>query len=182
MGVMDILLRRKSKEKDSAELTGVAQAIMAGESNRNLADREFEENLGINAQMIEDRNLGAILSHMACVERHDGDNKIYDFDLNALSMVMAMSRLIRTARVDPIDCEIGMLQARCFARRIEMGLPEVTYELGGTNFLDAFTQILIANWACAKDGWYAKLMKVTPRSYDIRMGTVTKEKGGTPLP
>ncbi|RLI22927.1 hypothetical protein DRO45_00140 [Candidatus Bathyarchaeota archaeon] len=179
MKFLDRLFKRgqKNGEAEQALIHGLA----VGESQRPLTEQEMLEALGINIHMIEDQSVKDILSGMSYDVRVTEDGKVVptgDVDINMLAMTVATSKLIRTSYVDPIDAEIGQLEAERFVLRQLIGMDEDTYELGGHNFLDALSQIIKTAWSDAKHGRKAKLLKVMAKSFEVRTPEQTgKEKG-----
>jgi hypothetical protein len=57
---------------------------------------------------------------------------------------------------------------------VEMEMDEDTYEYGGTNLLEAIAKVIQTAWSDAKSGRKAKLLKVTPRVFEISMPTQRK--------
>ena len=159
----------QSKEVKAAVMTGV----LMGEAQRPISQQEIIEQLGINIHIIEDDRLNALLEGMAVMRNKDGN--VDEVDLDALALRVMASKLIRSSWVDPIDADIAQLEVERFINRVEMNMDEDTYEYGGTNLLEAVGKIIQTAWSDAKNGRKAKLLKVTPRVFEISMPE--KKKG-----
>ena len=160
------------KKKEDDPLKHVAlHGMVAGESQRPLTQQQLMQELGINIHMIEDENVNALLGSMSVDVENDGNGNpiVKDVDLNMLAMIIMTSKLIRTSFVDPIDSEIGQLDAERFVIRQELDLDEETYELGGTNLNDALSQLIKTGWSDAKNGRKAKLLKVLAKTFEVRI-------------
>jgi len=151
-------------------------AALMGSLSRPVSDTEMMEQLGINIHMIEDDKLNSFLENISTIK--DGDNKITDIDLNTLALRIMSTKLIRASWVDPIDVDIAQLEVEALIDRIELDMDEDTYELGGSNLLEAMGKVIQTSWSDAKNGRKAKLMKVSPKVYEITMTEPGKKKQG----
>jgi len=151
-------------------------AALMGSMSRPPDVKEMMDELGINIHMIEDDKLNIFLENIALIK--NGDDKVEDIDLNALALRIMSTKLIRASWVDPIDVEIAQLELERLINRVEMDMDEDTYEYGGTNLLEAMSKVIQTAWADAKNGRKAKLMKVTPKVFEITMTEPGKKNKG----
>jgi len=168
--------RRDKTNKPSEAHTIAMHGAVMGDSQRPVDEQTMAEQLGINIHTIEDDKLNSFLEQIAIIKGPDGTVK--DVDLNALALRVMVSKLIRSSWVDPIDVDIAQLEVERLINRVEMEMDEDTYEYGGTNLLEAVAKIIQTAWSDAKGGRKAKLLKVTPRVYEITMAEPGKKKGG----
>jgi len=172
--VFDFLKRKKegSELKDAMKY-----GALMGDAQRGIADQEIMEGLGINPHMIEDEKLNTLLDNLTRV-KNPQTNEVIAIDMDALSLRVMISKLIRSSWLDPIDATIGQLEAERFITRVEMNMNEDEYEYGGTNLLESISKIIQTAYSDAKDGRKAKLLKVTPRVFEIGMHETKKKEGG----
>ncbi len=174
MGALD-RFRRGKKENQEVRNAMKYGAVM-GEAGRPVTDQEMMESLGINIHVIEDERLTSMLERAAF--QNNGNEE--GVDLNLFSLRIMTSKLIRSSWVDRIDAMIGQLEAERLVNRIELNMDEDTYEYGGTNLLDAMVKLIQTAWSDATDGRKAKLLKVTPRVFEIGMRETKKKEGVLP--
>lgn len=167
-------LRRNKKTNSETSMIATHAAIMS-DASRPVSETEMMEQLGINIHMIEDDKLNTFLETISVVK--DCKGKI-EVDLNTLALRIMSTKLIRASWVDPIDVDIAQLELERLINRVEMDMDEDTYEYGGTNLLEAMAKVIQTAWSDAKNGRKAKLMKVTPRIYEITMTEPGKKKQG----
>ena len=170
--VFDFLKRKKegNELKDAMKY-----GAMLGEAQRGISDQELIEGLGINIHMVEDGELNALLKGLST---HKNSDDSIDVDFDVLALRVMSSKLLRSSWLDPIDTMIGQLEAERLVTRIEMNMDEDTYEYGGTNLLESLSKIIQAAYSDAKDGRKAKLLKVSPRVFEIAMRDTKKKEGG----
>jgi len=168
-------LRRNKKDNKETNLVAT-HALLMGGASRPVSETEMMEQLGINIHMIEDDKLNSFLEKISIIK--DGDDKVEDIDLNTLALRIMSTKLIRASWVDPIDVDIAQLEVEALIDRIELDMDEDTYEFGGSNLLEAMGKVIQTAWSDAKGGRKAKLMKVTPRVYEISMTEPGKKKSG----
>lgn len=161
------LFHRKKGLDDSQK--SIAYGVLASDAQRPVTEQEWREQLGINVEMIRAYDLLDILRQLRVMA---SESKQIDFDVLALEALL--SQIIRTSRLDKIDVAILTLKAQRIIGRIEMNMPEEFYEAGGINFLESCELIITTAISDAEGGWKAKLMKVTPKTFEIRMGQTEK--------
>lgn len=150
-----------------------AHGITIADTQRSQSDYEAARELGINLHMINDDKVNAFLESMA-VTTSVGKDPITKKEVLIRTAVpkyaavfIARSSLIRTSMIDDVDANIGMLETRCLLRRVRMSMTEEEYEGGGALMLDAVKLITDTAWLDARGGRKAKLMKVSPKSYEV---------------
>ena len=167
------LKRNKGDGNTETKLVGM-HAVLMGDSQRPLSESEMIEQLGINIHIIEDDKLNSFLEQICLIK--DKQGKVLDVDLNALALRIMATKLIRSSWVDPIDVDIAQLELERLINRVEMDMDEDTYEYGGTNLLEAIAKVVQTAWSDAKGGRKAKLLKVSPRVFEINMPEPGKKK------
>ena len=178
-GFLSNLFKKKSHASEEARQAAL-HGLIHGDSSRPLTQQQMMEQLGINIHMIEDDTVKQMLQSMS-VELQENNGKLMatgNIDVNMLAMIVMTSKLIRTSFVDPIDSEIGMLDAERFVIRQEIDYDEETYELGGSNLNDALSQLIKTAWCDAKNGRKAKLLKVMAKTFEVRTPEAKKGEGG----
>jgi hypothetical protein len=163
--VFDRLFKR-GEDKQSKEQMKLAlsHGVLAGESSRPQTTQEQMMQLGINIHTIEDEN---VVDTINAFIKFCGEQGIVDFDLFALRNLV--TKLIRTSRLDRIDAYILSLKARQILRRIEMNMPNELVEIGVLNYIESIEIVLATAFCDSIGGWKAKLLKVTPRYFEITM-------------
>jgi len=172
MGLFKLFKRKKPQNTELQNAS--AYAVLLGDSQKSPQEMEILERQGINIHMIEDSNLNTYLEKMSVIE-NNGKSEV---DLNAFALRIMATKLIRASWVDPIDVDIAQLELERLINRVEMDMDEDTYEYGGTNLLEAIAKVIQTAWSDAKGGRKAKLLKVTPRVFEISMPTQRKNKEG----
>lgn len=167
---------RRNKDENKEAKVAIAHGILAGSSQNPMDEQRLMEELNINIHMIEDKPLNDFLSDIATIK--DDKGNVTEYDLNVVALRVLASKLIRTSYVDPIDVDIAQLEVDRLINRVEMNMDEETYEYGGTNLLEAMGKIIQTAWSDAKIGRKAKLLKVSPRVYEITIPEVEKRKRG----
>jgi len=178
-GFLSSVFNKKSQTSEDVKQTAL-HGLVQGDSQRPMTQQQMMEQLGINIHMIEDDTVKQMLQSMS-VEVKENNGKLVttgNIDVNMLAMLVMTSKLIRTSFVDPIDSEIGMLDAERFVIRQEIDFDEETYELGGSNLNDAISQLIKTAWCDAKNGRKAKLLKVTAKTFEVRMPEAKKKGEG----
>jgi len=160
------------RKKEGSEIkAAMTHGTVLGDTQRGIPDQELLQELGINIHMLEDDNLTALLKALSTSNKKNED-------LDDLALRVMSSKLIRSSWLDPIDTMIGQLEAERLITRIEMNMNEDEYEYGGTNLLEAISKIIQTAYSDAKDGRKAKLLKVSPRVFEIAMRETKKKEGG----
>lgn len=164
------ILRRGKKEPSDLQKAVMAN-IITSDAGRTASEREDAALLGINLNMIQDEGLTKWLDRLSVIKTdgHDGNPGEAIVDLNMLALRFMCSSLIRTSYVEPIDAEIAMMETEQFVNRIELQLPEDSYEFGGSNLLEAICAVIKTSWADAVNGRKAKLLKVSPRVFEVNL-------------
>jgi len=165
--------KRKQTDQSDTKAFATYGAIM-GDASRPASETEIMETLGINIHIIEDEKLMALLDRM--VDTKDENGNPNGVDLDNLALRVMATKLIRGSWVDPIDVDIAQLEVERLINRIEMNMDEDTYEYGGTNLLEAIAKVIQTAWSDAKGGRKAKLLKVTPKVFEISMPEPGKKK------
>lgn len=180
MGVLGILskLRGKGGAQASEFDKAVVHALVSADTQRSETEHEEARLLAINKPLLMDDWLLGTLERLAVIEWTDdkGQPRVH-VDWDALAMRTKDSPVLRGSYVDPIDAQIRMVKSRRFAGRIELMTSEDEYELGATNFYEAMDDHYATTWADATNGRKAKLLKVSPRQFEISMPEHKQEKG-----
>lgn len=150
-----------------------AHGITIADAQRSQSDYEAARELGINLHMINDDKVNSFLEGMA-ISQTIGKDPFTHKDVIVRSAVpkyaavfIARSSLIRTSMIDPIDAQIGMLETKDLLMEVQMSMTEEEYEGGGALMMDAVKLITDTAWLDAQNGRKAKLMKVSPKSYEV---------------
>lgn len=174
MGLLSRFLGR-GKQVDGEFKKGLTQIALGGELARPLTEQEMREQLGINVHMIDDETLTKFLEDLSKGIDGKGNQTI---DLDAASLRILASKLLRTSYIEPIDALIGQLEVENLIARMELEMNEEEYELGGTNFLEATGQLIKTAYSDSVNGRKAKLLKVTPKAFEINIPEQDKKKKG----
>lgn len=166
---------RRGKKEDTETRSALKYAALVGEAQHPITSQEMYQQLGINVHIIEDDKLIELLERLSFAKN---DNDEVEVDKDSLALRVMASKLIRSSWLDPLDSIIGQLEAERLVNRIEMNMNEDEYEYGGTNLLEAFLKLIQTAYSDAKDGRKAKLLKVTPRVFEIGMRETKKKEGG----
>ncbi len=176
-----VSLFRKNKPVDPTKMA-FGHGLAVADAQRSPSDIEEAKLLGINQHMINDDRMRQFLEGMA-IESHV--EKINNKDViirNAVpryaAVYIASSSLIRTSIIDPIDAQIGILETRCLLRKVKMSMTEAEYENGGALMIDAVKLVNETAWLDAQGGNKAKLLKVSPKSYEVTFRESNGQKGG----
>lgn len=167
--VFDFLRRRKDDKTDVK--IALAHGILAGESQRQQLEQELMRDLQINIHIIEDENVVETINAFINYCAQQGE---LDFDLFALRNLV--SKLIRASRLDRIDAYILTLEAQEILQRIEMNMSEDLVKAGVLNYIESINILLQTAFCDAIGGWKAKLLKVTPRYFEVTMPEAKKQK------
>ena len=178
MGIIGWIKGVFGKKPNNEELREVKAYAAYGEASRPLSEHEIVEQLGINYHMIHDDAIERVLEGSALREPNGEEEDNPSDRAQTLAIRVLMSNLIRTSYVDPYDAEINKLKAERDIGLIELDMDEDSYEFGGSNLLNAFATIIKTAWDDAKNGRKAKLLKVMPRTLEIRTGTEEQSKKG----
>jgi hypothetical protein len=161
-----------------------AHGITIADAQRSQSDYEAARELGINLHMINDDKVNSFLEGMA-INTTMGKDPVSKKDVIIRSAVpkyaavfIARSSLIRTSMIDPIDAQIGMLETKDLLLEVQMSMSEEEFEGGGALMLDAVKLITDTAWLDAQGGRKAKLMKVSPKSYEVSFKEAKKGDNG----
>lgn len=170
MGFLDRILH-KNKMQDSVTPIAV-HGLLSGGGQSSLSQDQLIEQLGINIHMIEDEILK--VAHANFIQQYTRDKEGNPTptgppDLNMLALLWLSSKLIRTSFLEPIDSKIGMLTTELMISRMELMMEKRTYELGGTNLIEAIGEVIMTAYADAMNGRKAKLLKLSGRTTELRI-------------
>jgi len=167
-----MLDRFRRKKNGNKELKGaITHAAVMGDAQRPIPQQKVMEQLGINIHMIEDTNVSDAVNQLIAISLKQG---YIDFDLYALRNLV--TKLLRTSRLEKIDAFILLKKVKVILRNIKMNMPDYLIEWGVLNYVDSIEVLL---WTAINDavgGWKGKLLKVTPRVFEISMPE--KKEGG----
>jgi len=163
-------LKRGKKELTETQKV-MLHTVLLGDSQRPLPQTEMMEQLGINIHLFRSTQLEGAINQLYKIAVNE--KGIVDLDLVALATLT--DGLIRVSRIDKLDAHIGYLKTRRILRRIEMNSPP---HEGIINFIEAIELERMTAWSDARDGWKAKLTKVTPRTYEVTMVEPGKKREG----
>jgi len=162
--VLNWLLKRNKNDGKADANLALTHGILAGESQRPVSEREQMMELGINIHTIEDEyvvdTINAFINF--CAKRG-----VLNFDLFALRNLV--TKLIRTSRLDRIDAYILTLKSRQILRDIEMNMDDDAVRSGVLNYIESIEILLTTAFSDAIDGWKAKMLKVNPRYFEVKM-------------
>lgn len=148
--------------------------MVVADAGRSVSEIEAIRELGINRLMITDEKLDLMLEGMSfrtemVPDPVSGKKVPRRFTVPKWAAVfIARSQLIRTSYIDKIDAHIGMIKTRRLLRKAKMKMTEEEYEEGGALLLEAVELITDTAWCDAVEGKKPKLLKVSPRTYEIQ--------------
>jgi hypothetical protein len=164
------------------EKLGVSHGMVMADASRSVSDMEAIRELGINKHMITDDKVDQILEGMATLAVVEKDPiskkdvvKKYTVPKWAAAFI-ARSQLIRTSYNEKHDAYIGMLQTEDLLDQVAMKMTEEEYENGGGLLLQAIQLLCDTAWSDSIDGRKAKILKVSPKTYEISWRN--EKKGG----
>jgi hypothetical protein len=179
-------LRGTRPKLSPAEEMAYSHGLVVADSGRTQSEIEHIRELGINRDLIDDDKLDQFLESfsMQTVLQPDPKDpkKMREVRIAVprwAAVFIARSSLIRTSYMDPIDAAIGQIRTRRLLRKVKMSMSEEEYENGGALLLDAVRLITDTAWCDAINGRKAKLLKVSPKTFEIQWRDQQKgQKGG----
>jgi hypothetical protein len=162
----------KPTEFEMSLLHGLAQV----EEGKTAADSEMQKLLAESGLIIQDSSLERMFQGMSKFKWKDSSGQEYEGTIpKNVAMAVLNSHLIRSSYIDPIEAQIGILNARCILRRVKMKMSEEEYERGGALVVDAAYEIIRINYLSAINGREALVMK--SQSKTVNLGVVGKGVG-----
>jgi hypothetical protein len=164
--------RNKPTEFEMSLLHGLAQV----EEGKTAADSEMQKLLAESGIIMQDPSLDRLLQGMSRYKYTAPDKSVYEGTIpKNVAMAILNSHLIRSSYIDPIEAQIGILNARCILRRVKMKMSEEEYERGGALVVDAAYEIIRLNYLSAINGREALVMK--SQSKTVNLGVIGKGVG-----
>lgn len=152
--------KRENSEMGQAMAAGLAQSENRPQSSQDALDQA----LGIGPYLLYDEDIQRLIRSMALTKK---GNKTFA-DPRFVAIAIQSGYLARASKLDPIDIEIALREAAVIARRVKMKMSEAEYEAGGALVVDAiFNGVIVPNYLSAKDGFIAKMTKVSPKSMEV---------------
>jgi len=162
---------RRNKNQDKEMRKAIMSNVLVADASRPLPEERMTRELGINIHMIEDSHILDTLNQLIAITRESG---YIDFDLYALRNLV--TKLLRTSRLEKIDAFILLKKSKIILRNIKMNMSDSLVALGVLNYIDSIEILLWTAITDAVGGWKGKLLKVTPKVFEISMPE--KKKGG----
>jgi hypothetical protein len=164
------------------EKVGFSHGMVVADAGKSVSELEAIRELGINKHLITDDKVDAILEGMATLAVVEQDPitkkdviRKYTVPKWAAAFI-ARSQLIRTSYNDRRDAYIGMLESEDLLDQIAMQMSEAEFENGGGLMLQAVQLLIDTAWSDSIDGRKAKIVKVSPKTYEIAWKN--EKKGG----
>lgn len=164
---------KRNKDGDKNGKLVATHAVLTGATSRPLTEYETMQQLGINIHTIEDVTVLDTINQLIAICTEAG---YVDFDLYALRNLA--SKLIRCSRLEKIDVFILLKKTKRILRRIQMNVPDELIDAGILNFLESIEILLWTAFTDSLGGWKGKLLKVSPRVFEISMPEPGKKKSG----
>jgi len=161
-------LRGKNGNKELKK--AIMGNVLVADASRPLQEERMTRELGINLHMIEDSHILDTLNQLIAFTHEKG---YVDFDLYALRNLV--TKLLRTSRLEKIDAFILIKKTKIILRNIKMNMPDTLVALGVLNYIDSIEVLLWTAITDAVGGWKGKLLKVTPKVFEISMLDKKKE-------
>lgn len=178
-----------SHKVDQAALdrqVSIAQGMLASEGQRTTSEIEMQRDLGTNFHMTESPELMEVIKALAIrtqfVTITDGDGKVIKTEPRPwyhpvfTTLYIEVNRLHGMRWLDPIDAEIAMYQVKYNFKKQKMKLtPEEYSQWGGV--VDALERLALGAISDSLNGRKPKLLKVSPRTYEMKFHSAKQEEG-----
>ena len=172
----------KKKGLGQTEKLAFAHGITVSDSGKTQTDIEVQRELGINRLLITDDDMNDLVKGMAfnVVKVIGSDGKLVEQTTIVprwAAVFIIRSQLIRTSYNSKHDAYIGMLETEDLLDKVAMQMSELEYENGGSLLLQAIQLLAETAWSDSIEGRKAKLLKVSPKTYEIGFRGQDKKSG-----
>jgi hypothetical protein len=178
-GIPNFLKNLFDKHGVSPATQAYVQSTVASDiqkPDKPMQENEAEYRMGIDGHLLVDQNLERIGNSI--IEQAEA---LHIRPMDAYTLQVLISHLIRGSFNTVEDAEIGALQSEILIDRIKANLPDEAYEEGVSNLFNAFNLIIRNAFNDSIGGRKAKLTKVSTRAYEITAREQKPQKE-TPIP
>jgi len=171
-------------KKSNPEMMNFGQSIAYGETNKSLSATEFEKQMGVNFELIHDKEFEGFLKTISWNYGpvYGEDGKIAEWaivgpNFDGMALRSMLSNLTRVSYITEARAELYKMYAERVIRRMKMNTPEYAVDMGRNNFFDSLFILVCQAIDDSVKGRKAKLLKVVHKLTSVEVTQGTKGTG-----
>jgi hypothetical protein len=163
-------------KKSDPEMMEFGRNIAYGENNKSLSATEFENQMGVNHELIHDKEFEGFLKTISWnygpVINEDGKIEkwaIVGPNFDGMALRSMLSNLTRVAYIEKGDAVLYKMYAERVIRRMKMNTPEYAVDIGRNNFFDSLLILVCQAIDDSVKGRKAILLKIVHKMTSVNV-------------